>query len=53
MLIRIIGVIIGITILLYILLLRGLPVVFFLKAIPLFVLLIVAVAFIYAGLSKD
>jgi hypothetical protein len=50
---RIFGVITGIAILLYILLLRGLPVVFFIKAIPLLVLLIIAAAFIYAGLSSD
>jgi hypothetical protein len=50
---RIFGVIAGIAILLYILLLRGLPVVFFIKAIPLLVLLFVAVALIYAGVTSD
>jgi hypothetical protein len=53
MIIRIIGVGIGVSALLYILLLRGLPVLFFLKMIPLAFLLFVAIAFIYAGVTKD
>jgi hypothetical protein len=53
MVIRIIGVSIGVSALLYILLLRGLPVMFFLKMIPLTVLLLVAFAFIYAGVTND
>jgi len=50
---RIIGTIVGVTILLYVLLLRGLPVLFFLKMIPLLLLLCVAIAFIYAGITSD
>ena len=53
MVIRILGVSIGVASLLYILLLRGLPVLFFLKMIPLAFLLFVAFAFIYAGVAKD
>lgn len=53
MLIRILGVAAGVSVLLFILLLRGLPVMFFLKAIPLALLLCIGIAFIYAGLAKD
>jgi hypothetical protein len=53
MLIRVLGVATGMSLLLLILLLRGLPVVFFLKIVPLALLLCVAVAFIYAGISPD
>jgi hypothetical protein len=53
MVIRILGVSIGVASLLYILLLRGLPVLFFLKMIPLAFLLFVAIAFIYAGVTSD
>jgi hypothetical protein len=53
MLIRVLGVAAGASLLLLILLLRGLPVVFFLKIVPLALLLCVACAFIYAGVTKD
>jgi hypothetical protein len=53
MIVRIIGVGVGIALLLFILLLRGLPVLFFLKMLPLVFLLFVAIAFIYAGLTSD
>jgi hypothetical protein len=53
MITRIIGVGLGVAVLLYILLLRGLPVLFFLKMIPLALLLFVAIAFIYAGVTTD
>jgi hypothetical protein len=53
MIVRIIGISIGVATLLGILLVRGLPVMFFLKMIPLAILLIIAIAFIYAGISPD
>jgi hypothetical protein len=53
MVVRILGIGVGVSALLYILLLRGLPVLFFLKMIPLAFLLFVAIAFIYAGLTSD
>jgi|LakMenE01Jun11ns_1017448.scaffolds.fasta_scaffold8869464_1 hypothetical protein len=53
MLIRVLGVAAGVSLLLFILFLRGLPVVFFLKIVPLALLLFVACAFIYAGVTKD
>jgi hypothetical protein len=52
MIVRIIGISIGVATLLGILLLRGLPVMFFLKMIPLAILLIIATAFIYAGITR-
>jgi hypothetical protein len=53
MIIRILGVGLGVALLLYILLLRGLPVLFFIKMLPLMFFLFVAVAFIYAGVTSD
>jgi len=53
MIVRVVGVLIGVAFLLYILLLRGLPVLFFIKMIPLALLLFVAIAFIYAGVTSD
>jgi len=53
MLVRIFGVAIGVLLLLYILLLRGLPVLFFIKMLPLILLLLVAAALIYAGVTSD
>jgi hypothetical protein len=53
MITRIIGVGLGVAVLLYILLLRGLPVLFFIKMLPLIFLLLVAAAFIYAGVTSD
>jgi hypothetical protein len=53
MITRIVGTLVGVSVLLYILLLRGLPVLFFLKMIPLALLLCVAIAFIYAGVTSD
>jgi hypothetical protein len=53
MLVRIIGIAIGISILLYILLLRGLPVLGLIKIIPLGLLVLFALAFIYAGIASD
>jgi hypothetical protein len=53
MVVRIVGVGIGVALLLFILFLRGLPVLFFLKMLPPLVLFLVAVAFIYAGVTSD
>jgi len=53
MITRIIGASIGVLLLLYILFLRGLPVLFFIKMIPLVFLLLVSVAFLYAAFTSD
>jgi hypothetical protein len=50
---RIIGIGIGVALLLYVLLLRGLPVLFFIKMLPLILLLLLAAALIYAGVTSD
>jgi hypothetical protein len=53
MVVRIVGISVGVLLLLYVLLLRGLPVLFFIKMFPLIFLLLVAAAFIYAGVTSD
>jgi hypothetical protein len=53
MIVRIIGAVIGASLLLYVLLLRGLPVLFFIKMVPLLFLVIVGVAFLYAAVTSD
>jgi hypothetical protein len=53
MIVRIIGTGIGVFLILLVLLARGLPVLFFMKMFPLVFLLIVGVAFIWAGLTSD
>jgi len=50
---RIFGVGVGTFLILLILLARGLPVLFFLKMLPLAVLLLIAFALIYAGITSD
>jgi hypothetical protein len=50
---RIFGVGVGTFLILLILLARGLPVLFFLKMLPLVILLLIAVAFIWAGITSD
>jgi hypothetical protein len=50
---RFLGVAAGVSLILIVLLLRGLPVIFFLKMIPLLFLIILGLALIYAGLSSD
>jgi hypothetical protein len=50
---RIIGVSVGLTVFFLVLYLRGLPVLFFLKMFPLILLLLIAAAFIYAGVTND
>jgi hypothetical protein len=53
MIVRVIGTVIGVSLILFILLVRGLPVLFFLKMIPLVLIFLVGAAFIYAGLTSD
>jgi hypothetical protein len=50
---RIFGVGAGVFLILLILLARGIPVLFFMKMLPLILLLIVAAALIYAGVTSD
>jgi hypothetical protein len=50
---RILGTGAGVFLILLVLLVRGLPVLFFLKMLPLLLILIVGVAFIWAGLTSD
>jgi hypothetical protein len=50
---RILGTGAGVFLILLVLLARGIPVLFFLKMLPLILILIVGVAFIYAGLTSD
>jgi predicted tellurium resistance membrane protein TerC len=50
---RILGTAVGVLLLLYVLLLRGLPVLFFIKMLPLIFLIMVAAALIYAGVTSD
>jgi len=53
MIVRFLGITVGISIILFILFLRGLPVLILLKAVPLILLLLIGVAFIYAGVTSD
>lgn len=50
---RTLGILVGVTFILLVLLWRGLPVLFFLKLIPAFVIVIAGVLLITAGLTKD
>lgn len=50
---RILSVSFGVFLLLLVLFLRGIPVLFFIKMIPLILLFLVAIAFIWAGLASD
>jgi hypothetical protein len=50
---RILGIGAGVFLILFVLLSRGLPVLFFIKMLPLILLLIVAAALIYAGVTSD
>jgi hypothetical protein len=50
---RILGTGIGIFLILLVLLARGIPVLFFIKMLPLVLILILGAAFIYAGLTSD
>ena len=50
---RILGTSAGILLILVVLLTRGLPVAMLIKAIPLALLVLVAISLIYAGLSND
>jgi hypothetical protein len=53
MIARILGTGAGVFLILLILLSRGIPVLFFMKMLPLVLLLIVATALIYAGVTSD
>jgi len=53
MLIRILSIGVGFYLILYVLLTRGLPVIFIMKMMPLLLIILVAFALIYAGISKD
>jgi len=50
---RILGTGAGVFLVLLVLMARGLPVLFFLKMLPLLLLLLIGVAFIWAGLTSD
>lgn len=50
---RIIGIVAGVFLILLILLARGIPVLFFMRMLPLILLLLVAAALIYAGVTSD
>jgi hypothetical protein len=50
---RILGTGIGILLILLVLLARGIPVLFFIKMLPLVLILILGAAFVYAGLTSD
>ena len=50
---RILGVGAGVFLILFILLARGLPVLFFMKMLPLVLLFLIAVALIWAGITTD
>jgi hypothetical protein len=50
---RIIGTGVGIYLILLVLLSRGIPVLFFMKMLPLILILFVAAALIYAGVTSD
>jgi hypothetical protein len=53
MIARILGTGAGVYLILLILLSRGIPVLFFIKMLPLVLILIVAAALIYAGVTSD
>ena len=53
MIARILGTGVGVFLILFVLLSRGLPVLFFIKMLPLILILLVALAFIYAGITSD
>jgi hypothetical protein len=53
MIARILGVCGGIFLILLILMARGIPVLFFIKMLPLVLLLLVAIALIWAGITTD
>jgi hypothetical protein len=53
MIARILGTGAGVFLILFVLLSRGLPVLIFIKMLPLLLILIVALAFIYAGITSD
>jgi len=53
MIIRILGTSCGIYLILLVLLSRGLPVLIFIKMIPLLIIVLLGMALIYAGISKD
>ncbi len=50
---RILGTGVGVFLILFVLLSRGLPVLIFIKMLPLLLILLVALAFIYAGITSD
>lgn len=50
---RIIGIVAGIFLILLILMARGIPVLFFMKMLPLVLLLLIAAALIWAGITTD
>lgn len=50
---RILGTGVGVFLILFVLLSRGLPVLFFIKMFPLILILLVASALIWAGLTSD
>jgi hypothetical protein len=50
---RILGVGAGVFLILFILLARGLPVLFFMKMLPLVLLFLIAAALIWAGITSD
>jgi len=53
MIARILGTGVGIYLILFVLLSRGIPVLFFMKMLPLILILLVAAALIYAGVTSD
>jgi hypothetical protein len=53
MIARILGTGVGVFLILLVLLARGIPVLFFIKMLPLIFILLVGVAFIWAGLTSD
>jgi hypothetical protein len=50
---RILGTGLGIFLILLVLLARGIPVLFFIKMLPLVLILIVGICFIWAGITSD
>jgi hypothetical protein len=53
MIARILGTGAGVFLILLVLLARGIPVLFFIKMLPLLLILLVGIAFIWAGLTSD
>lgn len=53
MIVRIAGLLVGVLLLFYILLLRGLPVLFFIKMAPLLLIFLLAAILIYAAVTSD